>query len=91
MGIFLLNFVVEAYRFFCMLVAQRYVGPENSEDSEYKVFLKNPQGQLHFDRNAMKNLSEDSRQEIVSRIQEAHEKVFESMQCIPSQLFLVFR
>ena len=79
------------YRYFCMVISQHYISPLDPNDAEYKIFKKDKLGQRHFSPKAMKMLSDKEKKALKEKINRAHEQVFNSMMCIPPQLFFIFR
>ncbi|MCL4113687.1 UNVERIFIED_CONTAM: hypothetical protein GTU68_037671 [Idotea baltica] len=81
--------VEDGYRFFCMFVAQRYIGPEGSGRSENEFF--NQTGPKRFTRRNWKDLSKEDRERMKIRMEEAREKLRAAFDNVPNQLFLVLR
>ncbi|KAL7630789.1 UNVERIFIED_CONTAM: hypothetical protein RMT77_017219 [Armadillidium vulgare] len=81
--------VRDGYRFFCMFVAQRYIGPEGSGKKENDFF--NQRGPKRFSRRNWKDLSEEDRKQMRIRMEEAREKMSRAFDNIPRQLFFILR
>lgn len=72
-----------------MFVAQRYIGPEGSGRTENEFY--DHIGPKKFSRQDWKALTDEEKNAMRKRIEEAHEKVFEAFNRMPSQLFFVLR
>ena len=59
------SIIVEAYRFFCMMVGQRYIGPEGSGIKENEFY--GSRGPKKFTRQDWKNLSIEDRKKMTLR------------------------
>ncbi|XP_043227436.1 uncharacterized aarF domain-containing protein kinase 5-like isoform X1 [Amphibalanus amphitrite] len=81
--------VTDEYRFFCMFVAQKYVGPPEGSKQENELLGR--RGPKAFDREAWKNMSKEDRAKMQARFEHAREKMREAFNNIPNEIFLVLR
>lgn len=72
-----------------MFVSQRYIGPEGSGRKENEFF--NQTGPKKFTRQNWKKLSLEDRKRMMTRIEEAREKLREAFQSMPNELLFVLR
>ncbi|XP_071552106.1 uncharacterized aarF domain-containing protein kinase 5 isoform X4 [Panulirus ornatus] len=79
--------VTDGYRFFCMMVSQRYVPPSGSDKFENEFLGR--QGPKKFSRSDWKKMSKLDREKLQKRMDEAREKLEKSFENLPSELFLV--
>ncbi|KAK4310372.1 hypothetical protein Pmani_018065 [Petrolisthes manimaculis] len=81
--------VTDGYRFFCMMVAQRYVAPDGSSQRENEFFGQ--RGPKRFTRADWNRLSKEDREKMEKRMNDAREKLSNSFENLPSEIFLVLR
>lgn len=81
--------VTDGYRFFCMMVGQRYIAPFGSNQRENEIF--NRQGPKRFSREDWKKLSQEDKKKMQKRMEEAREKLSNAFKDLPTELFLVLR
>ncbi|XP_069997165.1 uncharacterized aarF domain-containing protein kinase 5 isoform X2 [Penaeus vannamei] len=81
--------VRDGYRFFCMMVAQRYVAPSGSDKFENEFFGR--RGPKSFTREDWKKLSKQEREIMRKRMEDTGEKMRNSFKNLPTELFLVLR
>ncbi|XP_050721227.1 uncharacterized aarF domain-containing protein kinase 5-like isoform X4 [Eriocheir sinensis] len=79
--------VTDGYRFFCMMVGQRYIAPFGSNQRENEIF--NRQGPKRFSREDWKKLSQEDKKKMQKRMEEAREKLSNAFKDLPTELFLV--
>ncbi|KAG0710206.1 putative aarF domain-containing protein kinase 5 [Chionoecetes opilio] len=79
--------VTDGYRFFCMMVGQRYIGPDGSDQQENEFFSR--RGPKRFNRADWKNMSKEDKEKMQKRMEEAREKLSNAFQDLPTELFLV--
>lgn len=79
----------DGYRFFCMMVAQRYVAPDGSSQRENEFFGQ--RGPKRFTRADWNRLSKEDREKMEKRMNEAREKLSNAFENLPSELFFVLR
>ncbi|XP_069997167.1 uncharacterized aarF domain-containing protein kinase 5 isoform X4 [Penaeus vannamei] len=79
--------VRDGYRFFCMMVAQRYVAPSGSDKFENEFFGR--RGPKSFTREDWKKLSKQEREIMRKRMEDTGEKMRNSFKNLPTELFLV--
>lgn len=79
----------DGYRFFCMMVAQRYVAPSGSDKFENEFFGR--RGPKSFTREDWKKLSKQEREIMRKRMEDTGEKMRNSFKNLPTELFLVLR
>ncbi|XP_042223905.1 uncharacterized aarF domain-containing protein kinase 5-like isoform X2 [Homarus americanus] len=81
--------VTDGYRFFCMMVAQRYVPISGMDKSENEFF--GASGPKQFNRSDWKKMKKEDREKMQKRMEEAREKIQGSFENLPTELFLVLR
>ena len=79
----------EGYRFFCMMVGQRYIAPDGSNQRENEFF--NRRGPKRFTRADWRKMSKEDKAKMQKRMDDAREKLSNAFQHLPSELFLVLR
>lgn len=84
-----LGVAAPGYRFFSMMVSQRYIAPEGSDALENEFFGR--RGPKKFTRRDWKKLSKEDREKMQKRMEDAREKMSSSFENLPSELFLVLR
>ncbi|XP_045620948.1 uncharacterized aarF domain-containing protein kinase 5 isoform X2 [Procambarus clarkii] len=81
--------VTDGYRFFCMMVAQRYVAPSGSDKFESEFFGR--QGPKQFNRSNWNKMKKEDKDKMQKRMEEAREKLSKSFEHLPTELFFVLR
>ncbi|KAK8377646.1 hypothetical protein O3P69_013946 [Scylla paramamosain] len=81
--------VTEGYRFFCMMVGQRYIAPDGSNQRENEFF--NRRGPKRFTREDWRKMSKEDKAKMQKRMEDAREKLSNAFQNLPSEVFLVLR
>ena len=72
-----------------MMVGQRYIGPDGSDQRENEFF--NHRGPKRFTREDWKKMSQEDKKKMQKRMEDAREKLSNSFQNLPTELFLVLR
>jgi len=81
--------VRDGYRFFCMLISQRYIGVEGSGRMENEFYSQH--GPKKFSRAEYKKLNKEEKEHMQKRIEDVREKFEKAFQSVPSEIFLVAR
>ena len=84
---------VSDYRLFCMVLTQRYIGYAPGEERDFLAQFVESKGQglKSLNPTEFKKLSEEEKEKLRVAIRDAHDKMLDVFQDVPSRIMLILR